>query len=292
MMEMQDEENLEEEALEEGLLSSAATAGGSKIYVPVIRKIFFDHYQLGLTEFSFVREEIGTAADALNIKHPKNFGDVLYAFRFRRPLPDDILATAPEDMPWVIRLSGIGRYRFKQTPRYLANIRPASGKVVTKVPDATPSIITKNRLNDEQALLAMLRYNRLVDIFTGVTCYSLQNHLRTTVENLGQTETDEVYLGVDKRGVQYVFPVQAKGRKERLSVVQVEQDYFMCQAKFPGLVCRPIGTQFLRGRIVLFDFEESEGDFAIANERHYRLVPADEISSKELLTYRERLEGD
>ncbi|HZT06760.1 MAG TPA: hypothetical protein VFC51_06990 [Chloroflexota bacterium] len=183
-------------------------------------------------------------------------------------------------------------YRFKQTPDYLANIRPTPGKAVTKVPDATPSIITQNRLNDEQALLAMLRYNRLVDIFSGVTCYSLQNHLRTQVENLGQTETDEVYLGVDKRGAQYVFPVQAKGGKDRLSIVQVEQDYFMCQAKFPGLLCRPIATQFLRGRIVLFDFEQSEGEFAIANERHYRLVPAGQITGTELAAYQHRLETD
>jgi hypothetical protein len=246
-----------------------------------------------MTEFSFLREEIGTASDELKIKRAKNFGDVLYAFRFRRPLPDEVLETAPEDMPWVIRLSGIGQYRFKQTPAYLANIRPTPGKTVTKVPDATPSIITRNRLNDEQAILAMLRYNRLVDIYSGVTCYSLQNHLRTQVKDMGQTETDEVYLGVDRRGVQYVFPVQAKGGKDKLSIVQVEQDYFMCQAKFPGLVCRPIATQFMRNRgIALFDFEESDGEFAIANERHYRLVPAEDITEKELATYRQRLEGD
>ena len=45
-----------------------------------------------------------------------------------------------------------------------------------KIPDATPGIVQKYALADEQALLAKLRYNRLLDIFTGVTCYSLQNH--------------------------------------------------------------------------------------------------------------------
>jgi len=39
-------------------------------------------------------------------------------------------------------------------------------------------------LGDEQALLAKLRYNRLLDIFTGVVCYSLQNHLRTNVPGM------------------------------------------------------------------------------------------------------------
>jgi hypothetical protein len=45
-----------------------------------------------------------------------------------------------------------------------------------------------------------MRYNRLLDIFTGVACYSLQNHLRTTVPDVGQVETDELYVGVDKNG--------------------------------------------------------------------------------------------
>ena len=89
-------------------------------------------------------------------------------------------------------------------------------------------------LNDEQALLAKLRYNRLIDIFTGVACYSLQSHLRTFVEEVGQTETDEIYVGVDKRGAQFVFPVQAKGARDRINVVQIEQDIAMCAEKFPG----------------------------------------------------------
>ena len=50
----------------------------------------------------------------------------------------------------------------------------------TKIPDGTPSIVRKYSISDEQALLAIVRYNRLIDIFLGVTCYSLQNHLRTT----------------------------------------------------------------------------------------------------------------
>jgi hypothetical protein len=51
----------------------------------------------------------------------------------------------------------------------------------TKVPDSTPGLISLYALNDEQALLARLRYNRLIDIFTGISCYSLQSHLRTAL---------------------------------------------------------------------------------------------------------------
>src|SRR5712692_8146765 len=75
---------------------------------------------------------------------------------------------------------------------------------VTKVPDSTPGVIAKYALSDEQALLAKVRYNRLVDIFTGVACYSLQDHLRTTAAGMGQVETDEIYVGVDKKGAHYI----------------------------------------------------------------------------------------
>ena len=50
-------------------------------------------------------------------------------------------------------------------------------------PDSTPGVISY-ALSDEQSLLATVRYNRLIDVFTGLTCYSLQNHLRTSQTGL------------------------------------------------------------------------------------------------------------
>jgi hypothetical protein len=64
---------------------------------------------------------------------------------------------------------------------------------------------------------------------------------------MGQVETDELYIGVDKKGAHYVFPIQAKGGTDRLNVVQIEQDFAVCAAKFPLLVCRPIAAQFAVG---------------------------------------------
>ena len=72
----------------------------------------------------------------------------------------------------------------------------------------------------------------------GITCYSLQNHLRTSVPDIGQVETDELYVGVDARGCQYVIPVQAKGGSDTLNIVQIEQDMALCESRFPALVCR------------------------------------------------------
>lgn len=248
------------------------------LYVRIIERIFFAHYGPRVTEFFFQREEIEEAARELGLRPPRNQGDLIYSFRFRRELPQPIRETAPPGMPWVIRLSGISRYRFQATA--LANILPTPGRAETKIPDATPGIITKHALSDEQALLAKVRYNRLVDIFSSVTCYSLQNHLRTQVPQIGQTETDEIYVGVDRRGAQYVFPVQAKGGRDKLSIVQIEQDYAMCAARFPSLICRPIAAQFMAADVIaLFDFEMSGSDLVVASERHYRLVPPEEISA-------------
>jgi hypothetical protein len=160
----------------------------------------------------------------------------------------------------------------------------------TKVPDATPGLIVMYALNDEQALLAKLRYNRLIDTFTGITCYSLQNHLRTTVPSMGQVETDELYVGVDRRGAHYVFPVQAKGGRDRQNIVQIEQDFAMCAMKFPSLICRAIGAQFMQDNLIaLFEFEESPSGIVLVSEKHYRLVPPDELTHEDLHAYRERL---
>ena len=230
-------------------------------------------------------------AKKLGIKLPKNLGDLIYSFRYRSDLPDSIRKTASPGHAWIIRPAGRSRYRFE----LIAEHRLAPNELIaeTKVPDSTPGVIAKYALSDEQALLAKVRYNRLIDIFTGVACYSLQNHLRTAVPELGQVETDEVYVGVDKRGAHYVFPVQAKGGKDRLSIVQIEQDVAVCSAKFASLICRPIAAQFMEfDLIALFQFEEGENGVALSSEKHYRLVPPEEVTEDDLDSYRRRNADD
>ncbi len=226
-------------------------------------------------------------ARELGISLPKNLGDVIYNFRYRTALPDSIRRQAPEGLEWIIRPAGRARYHFVATA--VASITPSALMAETRIPDATPGIIAMYALSDEQALLAKLRYNRLIDIFTGVSCYSLQSHLRTTVPGIGQVETDEIYIGVDRRGAHYVFPVQAKGGSDTLSIVQIEQDFALCAAKFPALICRPLAAQFMADDLIaLFDFEMGEQGIVIASEKHYRLVPPDTITDEDLATYRTR----
>ncbi len=256
----------------------------SNRYNRIIEQIFLNHYVKGATEVSFEREEIIQVAKKLGIDPPKNTGDAIYSFRYRAELPQSIRSKAPKGTVWIIRPAGRSKYRFVAV--HEQQITPSKLMSETRVPDSTPGIISRYALTDEQALLAKLRYNRLVDIFTGVACYSLQNHLRSTAPGIGQVETDEVYVGVDKRGVHYVFPVQAKGGRDKLSIVQIEQDLALCKAKFSGLVCRAIGAQFMKDNVIaLYEFEEGKDGVTISSEKHYKLVPPEEITADELKSY-------
>ncbi|NJN82174.1 MAG: endonuclease [Caldilineaceae bacterium] len=253
-------------------------------YAQIIEAIFFRHYRPGDTEVGFERKEINEVASELGLRQIRNVGDAVYAFRFRAELPDPIRATAPSGLEWVIRQAGISQYRFVLTT--FVNIVPTEGLVVTKILDATPGMISSYALDDEQALLAKLRYNRLIDIFTGITCYSLQSHLRTTVPDMGQVEVDEIYIGVDSRGAHYVLPVQAKSGRDKLGVVQVEQDLAMCASKFPGMICKPIAAHFMGEEVIaLFEFEQSADGVGIVAEKHYKLVMVEEISPEEIARY-------
>lgn len=254
-------------------------------YDRIIGHIFAAHHRKGVQSFDFTREELVTAAAALGVSRPKNLGDVVYTFRYRRSLPEPVSSQAPSGKEWIIRPSGIGRYRFTLVREW--RLAPNANLSQIKVPDATPGIISKYALSDEQALLAKLRYNRLIDVFTGVTCYSLQNHLRTTAKDIGQIETDEVYIGLDRQGAHYAIPVQAKGGRDRLSRVQIEQDLALCADKFSELICRPIGAQFIDDNLIaLFEFEAAGDELSVRTERHYRLVPPEEVTAEDLKRYR------
>ena len=213
---------------------------------------------------------------------------MIYSFRYRTQLPDSIRNTAPDKETWIIRGAGRGKYRFELVTDN--PLTPNPNLSVTKVPDSTPGIIAKYAFSDEQAVLARVRYNRLIDIFLGIACYSLQNHLRTTVQKLGQVETDEIYVGVDKSGSHYVIPVQAKGGNDKLSRIQIEQDSALCANRLPDLICRPVGAQIMQQDVIaLMEFEEDGDEIRIVSEKQYQLVPPDAITREDLIRYRQRL---
>lgn len=253
-------------------------------YDQLIEKVFFKHYRKGATEVEFNRNDFNSIAKELQIKLPKNLGDIIYSYRYRNRLPVKIDRLLKKGEEWVIRSTGRGKYKFTKSSFGKVEPNPRLSKI--KVLDSTPEIIRRYALNDEQALLGIIRYNRLIDIFLEITCYPLQSHLRTTVKGMGQVETDELYIGVNKSGAQYVVPIQAKGKKDTLGVVQIEQDFAICEEKFKGLVSRPIAAQFIEDNLIaLFEFEKNEGQIRIKEEKHYRIVPNNDLSDDEILSY-------
>jgi hypothetical protein len=258
---------------------------GLNRYQAIILRLFEDHYTEGLTEFEFTRDEVDSVSALLEIKVPKNIGDIFYSFRYRRELPQTIKDTASDGFEWIIEGAGRAQYRFLQVK--LNRIVPRDELITIKIPDATPEIIVAYALSDEQALLAKVRYNRLIDIFLGITAFSLQNHLRTTVANIGQIEIDEMYVGVDRHGRQFIVPVQAKGGSDRHAAVQTQQDIAYCTTKFPNLICRAVSAQFMSGdRIAMFELLLQENEIRVAEEKHYQLVSSSHISLEDLQSYR------
>jgi len=242
-----------------------------KIYNGVIIEIFRRHYIPGIIQFEFTRTELEEVGILLGLD-PKNLGDVIYAYRFRRPLPKEITDTETQDLQWVIELAGRAIYKFRL--ERINRIIPASSLMHIKISDSTPEIITRYSSGDEQALLTKIRYNRLVDIFLCVTAYSLQNHLRTYVTGVGQIEIDEVYVALNHKGTQFIVPVQAKAGNDKISVVQAKQDIAYCTERFPELICRTILAQFMANELIaMFELTLQDSEVRVVNEKHYKLVP-------------------
>src|SRR5438552_18607874 len=88
--------------------SSKPTAKG--MYSSVIEKVFAAKFKPGAKHVDFSRDDLEAAAETLEVD-PKNVGDLIYSFRYRRPLPESIRTKAPANHVWIIRGTGAAQYR-------------------------------------------------------------------------------------------------------------------------------------------------------------------------------------
>jgi hypothetical protein len=244
-----------------------------EVFSPVLSGALPIEDIIGGTGFEFPRDAITAAATKLGMVLPKNLGDIVYAFRYRAEFPAAIRELAPAGKKWII--AGAGR------SKYLARIiddvcvSPNTALQPIKMPDVTPPNIRAYAGSDEQQLLSRLRENELIGLFVGMKLWSHQNHLRTTVKGIGQIEIDEIYLGIDKYGVQHVVPVQAKRNADKHGIVQTLQDIRYCKAQYPYHVCIPVSVQFMAEGDVIAMFrleEDTEKDsIRVIEEIHYVL---------------------
>ncbi len=261
-------------------------------YERIIETVFFANYSPKKKRVPFGRQECVHASEKLGIDRIRNLGDIMYSFRFRRPLPETILETAPRGCEWIILGAGVGRYEFRLGRK--GKVQPAKNRRNIKIPDATPEVVRMYMPSkDEQALLTRARYNRVIDLFTGLTCYSVQNHLRTTVQGIGQIEVDEIYFGVSSTGAHFAIPCQAKSPGDSFGIVQVLQDMALCRDRYPQTHCRPVALQFKEDdafAILELDVDEEKEilRLVVVEEKHFRFVHRDELSNEELHAYLQR----
>ncbi len=160
--------------------------------------------------------------------------------RSRTRLPDDIL-----DLGFTI-LRGIGRGKYALE---------VGGEALVHLPeheifdhnDQTPlpvrRLLPENLAElDEQGLLTLVGYCKLLDHFTGLTVYRLRSHVRKSVPGVGQAELDEIDVGIALRDddVPVVFPIEAKAADEVINKVQIATAVAYCETYFAGHEIRPI----------------------------------------------------
>ncbi len=243
------------------------------VYDNVFETLFLSKYHQNpnVEEIEFTKDEIAETASNLK-KTIRNFPDVVYTYRARCELPKKILATGH----WIIKPAGKGKYLFKKTERPQF-IEIQEGLAPIEVLNAVPEIVEKYSANDEQGLLSTIRYNRLVNIFTEITCFHLQSHMRTTIQNEGQIEIDDLYVGIDQEGKEYILPLEAKSPDERdkMGWIQITNLVRYARQFFPSLTCRPLATKLLGpDTICMIEFEDKTEyeKIGIKNIKLYKLI--------------------
>lgn len=263
-------------------------------YDKVIVELFNRVYKAEADRLPFTKDQMADVCDDLGIR-VKNIPDIIYTYRARSELPEPIVQTGN----WIIQGTGKGRYAFVRLERPPHIEIPPDLKII-RILDSTPEMVLKYSGSDEQSLMAKIRYNRLIDTFLGITAYQLQSHFRTTLDGIGQVEIDELYLGVDTEGRQYVVPIEAKGPhpREKLGVAQVSWLAALAIQQYPGLIPRPVGAKAWEDdSIFLVEFTpETDSDkISVVKYKRYMLYHEEErrrpeASQSRLLGNEESLE--
>jgi len=249
-------------------------------YGDILVSIFSEKYTPGKkhADIPFTRNDLIKHSRKLGFEPPKNLGDIVYSFRYRVALPEEIESSARKGYTWIIVGKGDAQYSFVMSRK--SNISPNPDLIPIRIPDNTPEILSLYSLSDEQSLLAKIRYNKILDLFLGIVTYSMQNHLRTKIPDIGQIEIDELYIGVNKIGQQFIMPVQAKVGNDKIGAVQLYQDISYCQSVFPDLICIPIAVHYSGDEICIFRLDLDKWSVGIVEERHYKLVSSTEFDEK------------
>ena len=245
---------------------------GLTLYDEVILEVFMRHYQAGVDRLIFEKDELAEIC----LKHGitvRNIPDIIYTYRVRRMLPAKILDTGH----WAIEPSGRGTYAFLLLSNPPHFDIPLQDYAPVDIYNSIPEVVEGLLRQDEQSLLTRILYNRLVDIFSGLTCFHIQNHYRSFVTDGGEVELDAIYVGVDKTGKLFVLPVEAKsqGESEMIGRIQISQMDKLVRQDFPNLNRRILAIKALQDEtiaIIEFSDHEEPDDIKIISIGRFRLI--------------------
>jgi len=217
-------------------------------YDEVILEVFLRHYQEGADRLVFQKDELAETCREHGII-VRNTPDIIYTYRSRRNLPARILATGH----WAIEPAGRGTYAFRllqNTPHFDI---PFSDYAPVDIYNAIPEVVEGLLRQDEQSLLTLVLYNRLVDIFTGL------------------------YVGVDKTGMLSVIPIEAKSQaeSEMIGRIQVSQMAKLVRQDFADLRRRVLAIKILAdGTIAVVEFDDNTepDELGIVSVSRFRLI--------------------
>jgi hypothetical protein len=252
--------------------ATQAQAADLSQYDEVILEVFLRHYRANADRLLFQKDELAEACGRHGIT-VRNIPDIIYTYRSRRSLPAEILATGH----WAIEPAGRGAYAFRLLHNAPHFEIPFGDYAPVDIYNAIPEVVEGLLRQDEQSLLTLVLYNRLVDIFTGLTCFHIQNHYRSFIAGMGEVELDALYVGVDKTGTLIVIPIEAKSQaeSEMIGRIQVSQMAKLVRQDFADLGRRVLAIKILADRtiaIVEFDDHAEPDELGIVSVSRFRLI--------------------
>ena len=222
----------------------------------------------------FTLDDVRTAAEALKLEI-RNPADLIYRMRSRTVLPKEIL----DKGFYILRAIGRGRYQFEKGSSTIFN--PLASEIMEAL-DLTPLPVRRllpEKLADmdEQAVLTIASYCKILDHFTGLTVYRLRSHVRKSVPGIGQAELDAIDVGVALRDdeMPVVFPVEAKAAPDALNRVQIFNMVQYAKHYFPGMIVRPLAIKVDEDsalHVMEFNVATKAADLKVVKSASYALV--------------------
>lgn len=246
----------------------------SRVYVPILRAVFEEKYRPGDVEVEFTLDDIRRVAGHLGLTL-RNPADLIYRMRSRTALPAEFLELGF----YVLRQVGRGKYRLEQASSTVIDLpdnEPIEALDLTPLP--VRRLLPENLAEvDEQALLTVASYSKLLDHFTGLTVYRLRSHFRKSVANIGQAELDELDVGVALRDdeVPIIVPIEAKAVADPVNRVQIATQVAFSLEYFPEHVIRPLALKVdALGLVHVLEFNAtaSPSEIAVTRSACYKLM--------------------